>query len=122
MRGQRGGLLVETVVAIMVFTAVGSAVLTGLSISQTTGGDIERRAVAEELARTQMEYLASQPYQDPPVVYGIAPTVVLPPGYAMLIVGAEEYPGDQNLQRITVTVSAGAENVLTLETFRTRVN
>lgn len=114
--------MVETVIAMMVFTAVGTAVLTGLSISLRTGEDTERKAISEGLSRTEMEYIASLAYENPPVDYAISPSIVLPPGYAITATGSEENAGDQNLQRIVVVVSFGGVDTLRLETFRTKVN
>jgi hypothetical protein len=115
---ERGGLLAETVVAVMVFTAVGTAVLTGLSTTQVSGSHTWRQSVAENIARNQMEYVASLPYQPPPYSY---PLVSLPAGYAVTADATFDIPGDTNIQRITVTVSYEGDVVLVLETFRSNL-
>ena len=106
----------------MVFTAVGTAVLTGLSVSQRTGTAIEQSAMAEEFARSQMEYIASQAYQEPPFAYPLNPALIMPAGYSMTANAVEEVPADKNIQRIAVTVNIDGSEVLTLETFRTKPN
>ena len=61
----RGALLLETVIAIMVFSLVGVAVLGGLSTAYTSGAKTEVQSVAENLARNQVESIFSGPYREP---------------------------------------------------------
>ena len=57
----RGSLMVEVVVAVVLFGFVGSAVLAGLSTAHTSGARTKAQAVAENLARNQLEDVFSQP-------------------------------------------------------------
>jgi len=115
---ESGALLVETVVAVMVFTAVGTAVLTGLSTSQTSSGKTERQSIAENIARNQMEYVASLPYQPPPHTY---PSVGVPAGYSVTAQAIEDVPGDTNIEKVVVTINFEGQVILSLETFRTNI-
>ena len=47
----KGSLLLETVIAVLVFTLVGAATLSGLSITQIAGALIEEQSAAENIGR-----------------------------------------------------------------------
>lgn len=112
-----GSLMVEVVAAVMVFTLVGSAVLVGLSTSHISSAQTESQAIADNLGRSQMEYVFSLPYQDPASAY---PSIVTPPGYTVSAL-AEEYQANvQTVERVVVTVGHDGDTVLTLETLRVR--
>ncbi len=113
--GQRGALLVEAVIAILIFTLVGSAALVGLSTTLNFGGKQESQAVAENLGRNQMEYVFSSEYLDPPATY---PAVVSPPGYSTNAVAQTFVPGDANIEKVVVTVSRDGLLVMVLESLR----
>jgi hypothetical protein len=115
--GSRGQVLLETAVALSVFALVGTAVLVGVSLAHTTGSRVESQSVAENLARNQMEYVFSQPYQAPPAAY---PTVSAPDGYTVSAVAEEYVLGDPNVEKVVVTVNRDGQSVLVLETLRTR--
>lgn len=113
----RGVLLMETLMAVMVFALVGSAVLSGLSTARISGSVTERQSVAENIARNQIAYVFSLPYQDPP---SSCPTISVPTGYAVTCATEEYIVSDPNLERVAVTVSFDGAQLLVLETLRTK--
>ena len=115
--GCRGGLLMEAVLAVAVFTLVGTAVLSGLSSAHSSGAAVKRHSVAEAIARNQMEHVFSLPYQDPPTTY---PTIATPERYSVTAEGEEYVVGDPNIQQVVVTVYHDATELLVLEALRTR--
>ena len=113
----RGSIMVETVVAVIAFSLVGSAVLVGLSTAHSSASRTDRQSIGENVGRNQMEYIFSLPYQSPPHTY---PSVSAPPGY-MVTAAAEEFVmGDPNIEKLNVTVSRDGGNILVLETLRAR--
>ena len=62
----RGFTLVEVVIAMGLLGIIGVAVLTALSYASTMLIVADRRATAESLAKTQMEYVKSQDYVPAP--------------------------------------------------------
>ena len=114
--GSRGGLIVEAVVSITVFTMVGSAVLAGVSTTQIAGARVESQSIGENIARNQMEYIFSLPYQDPPSVY---PTIEVPLGYSVTAAAEEKEPNVVAIAKIVVTVTLDDQVVLMVETYRT---
>ena len=100
----KGGLMMEVVVAVTVFTLVGTAVLVGLSTAHTSGAATESQSIAENIGRNQMEYMLTLPYQLPPSIYA---TVEPHQGYSVTAVGEEYVIGGPNIERVIVTVSRG---------------
>ena len=117
LMGCQGGFLLETVVAVAIFTLVGTAAVSGLSMTQTTGAKAEVRSIAENVSRNQMEYLFSLPYQLPPSWY---PTVTPPAGYSVSAEAQEYVPGDSNVEKVVVTVTRDGQDLFILETMRTK--
>ena len=116
-QGSRGLSLLEAVVAIGLFTIVGSAVLAGFSMTQRSGTKTEGASVAENLGRSEMEYVSSSTYQDPPAAYA---TVTPPSGYGVSVQNQVYVPGNSNIAMIVVTVTRGSDVLLTIQTLRTR--
>ncbi|MBI2867040.1 MAG: hypothetical protein HYX97_01740 [Chloroflexi bacterium] len=107
--------MVEAVIAILVFALIGSAVLSGLSTTHTSGAATERQSVAENIARNQMEYIFSLPYQSPPLSY---PSIAVPTNYSVAAATQDIVIGDPTIERVVVTVSHENRTLLVLETVR----
>ena len=115
----RGGPLMETVVALSVLTVVGTGVLLGISTIQISGSSTEDQALAENIARNEMENLFAQLYQatTTPTYASISD---VPSGYAVTTDSTPYVGSDPNLQKIVVTVSHGGKEILVLETLRVK--
>ncbi len=113
----RGSLLLETVIAVMVFSMVGTAVMAGLNTAYTSGARVETQSEAENIARNQMESVFSQPYQAPgSTPY---PTISPPAGYSIGIITADAVtPVDPDIEKVTVTVSRDGQDILVLTGIR----
>ncbi|MCH8898075.1 MAG: hypothetical protein IIC33_07265 [Chloroflexi bacterium] len=119
-RGSAGSILLETVVAVMVFGLVGTAVMGGLGTVNISGAKTESQSIAENIARNQMEYLFSQPYREPQQTP--YPNISVPTGYSVstTLDFANTVNPDPEIEKITATVSHDAQIILTLETVRGR--
>ena len=62
----RGFTLIEVVIAMLLLGIIGVAVLSSLSYASTVLITVDRRATAESLAKSQMEYIKSQDYNPAP--------------------------------------------------------
>ena len=116
-RHSRGGLLLEAVIGVTLLTLIGAAVLGGLSTAHFSGARTEYQSTAENVARNQMEYALTLPYQPPPYNY---PTVDPPAGYEVTAVAEEYVVADSNIEKVVVTVNHDGQQVLVLETLRAR--
>ena len=114
----KGNLLLEALVAITILALAGGAVLSGMSTALNTGFMVEGQSVAEEIARNQMESVFNVSYQEP--LSTPYPPIVPPAGYAINLTADEYLTGDVNIEMVVVTVSRDSENILVLETLRTR--
>ena len=119
---RRGSILLETVVAVIIFSLVGTAVLAGLSTAYTSGSITETQSVAENIARNQMESVFNQPYREP--LQTPYPNISVPSNYGVSTTVAYANAGspDPEAERITVTASHDGKNILTLETLRGRTD
>lgn len=131
--GSRGFTLIEVTIAIALLGIIAVTILTALSTASVALIIADRRATAESLARSQMEYVKNQGYQGLYIDYSksghaqyaeiggytanydVDTTVqpINPDTYAPY--GEEEgiFEADDGIQKITVTVTyyiVGAEN------------
>ena len=126
---QRGLGLVESLIAVAILGIAVVAFVMALSTGTVAVGECNQQVVAQSLARTQLEYTKSYLY-DPqattyPYVYTYDETynpspITLPEGYAIDVeVEAILEPAtDANIQKITVTISRGGEDILTIEDYK----
>ncbi len=114
-RGERGVTLVESLVAIGI---LGGAVLT-LVLAMSGGAlavqENDRQAVAQGLARTQLEYTKNYPYESHATTY---PTVSAPAGYSISVVVLDVPGGDLQIQKIRATVTRDGEAVIVAEDYK----
>ena len=115
--GSGGFLMVETVVAIIIFALVATAMLAGVSTAKLSGSKTEGHSTAENLVRNQIEEIFSQPYLAPPVTFT---PIAAPTGYTVTATAVEYVSGDPNMERIEVTITRSGEVILVIETLRTK--
>ena len=122
----RGSIMIESVVAVLLFTVVGSAVLSGMSTVHRSSAATERQAVLENVARNQMNYLNSQPFEVAPYTYATStcpgPAISLPTGYSITCtadVYTDSYlTGGDYLSKLVVTVDHEGQQQIVLQTLR----
>ena len=114
---ERGALLMEALVAVSVFTLLGTAVLSGTSTMYRALAGAEQDALAENVARNQIEVILAAPYQDPPHTYT---PLSAPPGYAVTAEAQEVVAGEPNIARLVVVVTLNGEPAMTLESLRSK--
>ena len=112
----KGGPMLETIVAVMVFSVVGTVVLSGLSVARTSAAKIEERTAMASIARNQLEYALSLPYQAPPSMY-IAREVS---GYSVTVEALEWVPEDPDVERVVVALTSDGTEVLVRTTLRAK--
>ena len=132
-RDNGGFALLETIMAITIFAALGTAVMVGIRTANISGVIVDEQSIAEKLARNQLEYVFTQDYVSPPGSYvtidaaqDVAFTVDA--GYTVTAVAealtAAEFDlsivNDTNMQKVTVTINHRSKTILTLETLRTK--
>lgn len=114
-RGEAGIGLVEVLVGTALLALTLVAFLSALSTGSIGVRTTEERVVAENLARSQLEYAKSLPFLASPASYA---TVTPPAGYGVTSSASSIPAGDSAVQLITVTVSRGSDVLLTVEDFK----
>ena len=113
LKGNETGVtLIETLVALAILGLIAVAFLSGLTTAAQATFIADQRATAESLARSQMEYVKNLPYDisypDPGEYDGYSATI-----------GVESLPDtDGDIQKITVTISRGGVDILTVEDYK----
>jgi type II secretory pathway pseudopilin PulG len=125
---ERGISLVEVLVALLILAVVGGSILAGI-FTDLKGNGIARTAIAaESLARTEIEYVLSQPYDatnwtytlpgSPPSNWGAHALSPGYTGYTVTVFPSYPYSGTTAIQKITVVVNYNSSPALTVETYR----
>lgn len=131
LREQKGLTLIETLVGLAIFAAVGVALMNGLTAGYKNVDVSQERAYAESLAKSQAEYIKAQDYisvanYDPGVLeYQVidVPTQLAAAGYSVEVSPPEivEVAGASGyeLQSINVQVKHHGATKLTIIFYRT---
>jgi type II secretory pathway pseudopilin PulG len=120
-------MLIEVVLAITIFGAVGTAVVLGVRTAHISSSLVANHSNAERLARNQMESVFNQAYK-PPEAEAVAYDTLAEAnacgsstGYSICAVALELQASDSfegTVERVVVTVSVDGQPVLVLETLR----
>jgi type II secretory pathway pseudopilin PulG len=109
----RGAGLVEVLVAVGIMAIVLTILLSALSIGGLGVRVIHERVTAENIARSQLEYVKETDFIAGTDHY--TPTTISHPGYSATISATTIYTG---MQLITVTVYHNDERVFTIENYK----
>jgi len=115
IRDERGIGLAETLVAITIIGITVVAFITALSTGTLAVRESDQEAVAQQLARTQLEYLKSLPYDATGAAY---PTVDTPSGYTVSLETDASIYTDTDIQELTVTIYRDGESILTVAAYK----
>ena len=120
VQDQRGVGLVESLVAVAILGITVVAFMMALSSGAVAVREGNQQVVAQSLARTQLEYIKNYPYESGVDTYPTDPTMDMPGGYTIFVnvYSIPEADDDTDIQKITVTISIGDENILTVEDYK----
>jgi hypothetical protein len=107
--------LVETLAAIAILGTAVVAFTTGLGAGSIAVGEHDGIATAQGLAQSQVEYTKSYPYSPGAATY---PLLAAPDGYSLDVSVGAAPGGDADIQKITVTVSRGGEEIIQIEDYK----
>lgn len=130
LQGQGGFTLIETLVGLAIFAAIGVALMNGLTTGYKSTAISQERVYAEGLAKSQVEYIRAQAYisvanYNPANSYAIIdiPAHLAAAGYSVVINAPEivGVPGvsGYELQGITIKVNYHGATKLTIIFYRT---
>ncbi len=110
VRRQEGSSFVDVLIALSILGIIGTVFLSGVWTSTRASAQAEEMVTMDNLARAQMEYVKSYPFQDSRV-YPLVSTpgspgqIAVPSGYSLNVNATSYYDG--TLQQINVVVSHG---------------
>jgi len=113
-REQRGTILAESLVALAILSIIGVAFLTATATGFFTSGTIADNAVANNLARDQLEDIKNSLF----LAGGDYPALTPPPGYSLSVDVLSIEGADDNVQRVRVTVLKSGKTLLVVEDFK----
>lgn len=120
--GERGFMLLETLLALGILAAVGVAFLSAMTTSSMATRAEQEQITGEALAKSQMEFIKGQDYRVD-MQYEVLPEQI-PDGYLVDIMAEYMNPrgdgihNDDGLQKITITIIHGGEAVFTMEGYK----
>jgi prepilin-type N-terminal cleavage/methylation domain-containing protein len=120
MNSEKGFTILEVLVAIALLGILGVAFLGGLSTASKALFLADERTTAESLARSQMEYVKNEMYDDTDP-YKYAQTDVPSsddPAYTISVDAEPLNTPDDGIQKITVTVNHHSKQVIILEDYK----
>ena len=129
MRGVRGFSLLETVIALGIFAAIGVAFLMAITTSTRATGRLDDGVQAEALARSYLEAIKECGFTSPPT-YATCDSVIsidVPDGFVISTnidcstdggFNFDTCTGGETLERVTIAVSHGDRPVLSLTTYK----
>jgi len=119
MINEKGFALLETIVAIAFLGFVAVAFLGGLGTSTKATMTMGERAIAETLARSELEYVRNCTYQYDTEEYEVNPMLSIPESWNITSPVVEPvHETDDGLQKVTVSVEHNGKTVLSLFTYK----
>jgi type II secretory pathway pseudopilin PulG len=112
---QRGISLAEAVVALAILGIAGVSFSIALSTGSIAVKENEAGVIAQNLARSQLEYTKSLSYNPGAITY---PKVAVPVNYTLSVAVSSLAGADTDIQKVTVTVSRGGQNLLTVADYK----
>ncbi len=119
MANEKGFSFLETIVALGLLGLVAVAFLFGLGTSIKTTVITKDHAVAESLARSELEYIRNCTYVYNTDYYDVNPAIDIPEEWSIAPPVVETvHETDDGIQKVTVSVERNSETVLSLFTYK----
>lgn len=124
MQSEKGFSLIETLVALAILGIIAVGFLSGLATAARATFITDERTTAASLAKSQMEYIKNQNYDNinNPPQYDLLSD--LPTSFSVTVTASRLDPegdgldDDDGIQNIVVTVMRGSRTIITLEDYK----
>jgi type II secretory pathway pseudopilin PulG len=116
-KDETGLTLVESLITIAVIGVALVAFVVAMSTGALAVSESDQEVTAQSLARTQMEYIKGYPYDPVATTY---PTINITDNYSISVAVTSVPDADDNIQKVTATISRDAEALLTVEDYKVK--
>jgi len=116
-KDETGLTLVESVITIAIIGVALVAFAVAMSTGALAVSESDQEVTAQSLARTQMEYIKGYPYDPVATTY---PTINTTDNYSISVAVTSVPDADDNIQKVTATISRDAEVLLTVEDYKVK--
>jgi prepilin-type N-terminal cleavage/methylation domain-containing protein len=114
--GQNGYTLVELLITIVVIATSFAAFAVGLSTGALAVNEDDKEVTAQNLARSQMEYIKYLAYDQNADTY---PTIDTPDGYDITVTVTDiDTEGNKRIQKVTADIYKDGILLLTIEDYK----
>jgi hypothetical protein len=115
LRGEGGLALVEALVAIAILGGGVLSMVLAMSGGALAVRENDSEVVAQDLARTQLEYVKSCPYDPGATSY---PAVAAPPGYGVTVTVTSVPGTGDDIQKVTADITLGGDVIMTVADYK----
>ena len=119
MKSELGYSLMETLVALAIIGIVAAIFLSGMATTTKANIITDKKATAESLVYTEIEYVKNFAYQYDASLYPVDPALTIPEGWAVPQPVVELiHATDDGAQKVTVTAQHNGEEVLSVNVYK----
>ena len=119
IRGEKGLSLIETIAAVGLLGIISAVLLGSIGTAAKATMVNDDRVTAEILARSQIEYIKSCPYDYYTTEYFVNPALDIPSGWSMENPTVEAlHEPDDGIQKVTITVQYNGRTMLSTFTYK----
>ena len=119
MRSDKGFILIETLIALVLMGIVAVSLLSGASTVIKANNIAGEQAIAQSLVRSEMEYVKNYQYQYSASTYPADLSITIPEGWVVPppVVGLV-HATDDGIQSVNVTAEHNGKTVLSIEMYK----
>ena len=111
--------MTEVLIALAILGIVAIVFLTGIATIIKAVNISDEQAIAENLVRSEIEYIKGAAYQYDTTTYPIDPELIVPGRWTVTVTGVEPvHATDDGIQIITVNASHDDEVILSLQIYK----
>ena len=119
MKSELGYSLIETLVALAILGIVAAIFLSGMATTTKANIITDKKATAESLVFSEIEYVKNYEYQYDASEYPVDPALAIPEGWAVPQPAVELlHATDDGIQKVTVTAQHDGEAVLSVDVYK----
>ena len=112
-QNEKGLGLVESMFAVAILGVTVVTFVIALSAGSVAVREQKQQVTAQSLAQTQLEYIKSAPYN-----VASYSTIAEPEGYSISVSVNSNLYADSDIQKITVTITKGEEDILSIADYK----